>query len=466
VPAQVHWQQPVAQILTAALRAVDPQQAVSCQVQRQGQWLQVADRRYHLDRFERVFVVGGGKAGRPMAAAVSDLLGDRVTAGVANVKHEHTNRGWQVTFGSHLPKRAVRHADPLPGIEINEAGHPVPDAEGLAGAERIFELVGDLSEADLVICLISGGGSALMPLPAPDLTLVDLQTLTDLLLRSGATINELNAVRKHCSRIAGGQLARHVAPATLVCLILSDVVGSPLDTIASGPTAPDPTTFADAYAVLERYQAMELAPPSVVAHLRRGLAGDIAETPKPGDPCFAGVQNVIIGDNHIAADAAQAQAEALGFGSLILTTYAEGEAREVAKVCAALGKEMTSSGLPLAPPACVILGGETTVTVRGQGKGGRNQELALAAALALDGWENVVVACLATDGTDGSTDAAGAVATGATVSRARAMGLDPVAYLADNDAYPFFAALGDLIVTGPTDTNVNDLIFVFAFPPE
>jgi len=463
VPAQVLWQRPVAQILTAALRAVDPQQAVRRHMQRVGQWLQVADHRFDLDGYERVFVIGGGKAGRPMAAAVSDLLGDRVTAGVVNVKHGHTNRGWQVTFGSHLPKLAVRHADPLPGIEINEAGHPVPDAAGLAGAERIFELVGDLTERDLVVCLISGGGSALLPLPAEGISLDDLQALTGLLLRSGATINELNAVRKHCSRIAGGQLARRVAPASLTCLILSDVVGSPLDTVASGPTAPDPTTFAGAYAVLERYRALELAPPAIVAHLRRGLAGDIAETPKPGDPCFAAVQNVIIGDNRIAAQAAQAQAELLGLGSLILTTYAEGEAREVAKVCAALGKEMTSSGLPLAPPACLILGGETTVTVRGQGKGGRNQELALAAALALDGWENVVVASLATDGTDGPTDAAGAVATGATASQARAMGLDPMTYLADNDAYPFFAALGDLIFTGPTGTNVNDLILVLVF---
>ena len=458
------WRAPVAQILTAALRAVDPAQAVGRHVQRAGRWLHVADRRYDLDRMERIFVVGGGKAGRLMASAIADILGERVTAGLVNVKYGHGNRGWRVTFGSHLPASAGRPADPPAVIEINEAGHPVPDVSGLMGAERILEMLDGLSERDLVICLISGGGSALLPLPVAGISLDDLQALTDLLLRSGATINEINTVRKHCSRIKGGQLARRVAPATLVCLILSDVVGSPLDTIASGPTSPDPTTFADAYSVLERYQALELAPPAVVAHLRRGLAEDVAETPKPGDPCFAGVQNLIVGDNRIAARAAQAQAEALGFRSLILTTHAEGEAREVAKVCAALGKEMSASGLPLAPPACLILGGETTVTVRGRGKGGRNQELGLAAALALDGWENVVVACLATDGTDGPTDAAGAVVTGVTVSRARAMGLDPMASLANNDTYPFFAALGDLILTGPTDTNVNDLVFVFAFP--
>jgi glycerate 2-kinase len=463
VEAERKWRVPVEQILTAALRAVDPAEAVRRHVQRAGRWLLVADRCYDLDRIERIFVVGGGKAGSPMAGATAAILGERVTTGLVNVKHGHGGHGWRVTFGSSLPARAGRRANRLAGIEINEAGHPVPDAAGLAGAERIFEMLGGLSERDLVICLISGGGSALLPLPAVGISLDDLQALTDLLLRCGATINEINAVRKHCSQIKGGQLARRVAPAALVCLILSDVVGSPLDTIASGPTSPDPTSFADAQAVLERYQAVEVAPPAVVAHLQRGLAGDVAETPKPGDPCFASVQNVIIGDNRMAARAAQAQAEALGFGSLVLTTYAEGEAREVAKVCAALGKEMSASGLPLPSPACLILGGETTVTVRGHGKGGRNQELALAASLALDGWENVVVACLATDGTDGPADAAGAVVTGTTVSRARALGLDPVAYLANNDAYPFFAALGDLIFTGPTDTNVNDLIFVFAF---
>ena len=350
-----------------------------------------------------------------------------------------------------------------PTIEVIKASHPVPDAQGLAGAQRILDLVTGLSERDLVVCLISGGGSALLPLPAPGITLNDLQVLTGLVLRSGATINEFNAVRKHCSQIKGGQLARISMPATLVSLILSDVVGSPLDTIASGPTVPDPSTYFDAFRVLERRGILERVPSSVVAHLQQGMAGEIPETPKPGDDCFQRVQNVIIGDNRIAARSAHAQAQSLGMRSQILTTYAEGEAREVARVCAALAKEMAETGMPLTPPACLILGGETTVTVRGEGKGGRNQELALASALALESWERTMVVCLATDGTDGPTDAAGALATGATVARARALGLDAIDHLTKNDAYPFFSALGDLIFTGPTNTNVNDLLFVFAF---
>jgi glycerate 2-kinase len=257
-------------------------------------------------------------------------------------------------------------------------------------------------------------------------------------------------------------LARHVVPATLVCLILSDVVGGPLDSIASGPTVPDPTTFTDAYAVLERYRALEAVPGSIIAHLQKGMAGEVADTPKEGDPCFDRVQNVIIGDNRLAALAAESRARDLGLRSEILTTYAEGEARDVGKVCAALAKEMADSGRPLTPPACLILGGETTVTLRGKGRGGRNQELALAAALALAGWERTMIASLATDGTDGPTDAAGALVDGDTITRAQALGLDARSYLADNDSYTFFAALGDLVFTGPTNTNVNDLIFVFA----
>jgi hydroxypyruvate reductase len=459
---ETRWQQTAAQIMTAALEAVDPAQAIHRHVTREGRWLHVTDRSYDLEGFRRVFIVGGGKAGAPMAAAVAALLGEDLTAGVVNVKLGHTLSDWQVTFGSHLPIRPPHSPTLPPGLELVEAGHPVPDGQGLAGAQRIAQLLTGLTEEDLVICLLSGGGSALLPLPAPGITLDDLQALTDGLLRSGATINEFNAVRKHCSQLKGGQLARRSAPATLVCLILSDVVGSPLDTIASGPTVADPTTFADSYDVLARYGLLDRAPSSVTTRLQRGMSGEIAETPKPGDPCFSRVQNVVVGDNRIAAHAALEKAQALGLRAQLLTTYAEGEAREVARVCAALAKEMVDSGLPLAPPACLILGGETTVTVRGEGRGGRNQELALAAALALEGWQGVMVASLATDGTDGPTDAAGAVATGATISQARAAGLDAAAYLADNDSYRFFASLGQLIFTGPTNTNVNDLIFVLA----
>ncbi len=329
-----------------------------------------------------------------------------------------------------------------------EAGHPVPDQSSVRGAQAVADLARQATARDLVLCLLSGGGSALLTLPVPGLTLADLQALTDALLRSGATINELNTVRKHWSRIKGGRLAHLVAPATLVTLVLSDVVGDPLDVIASGPTVPDPSTVADAQAVLERYG------------IWTGRAVPFQETPKPGDPAFERVQHVIVGSNRLAAVAAVEQARRLGFGALLLSTYVEGEAREVARVAAALAKGMRGHGDPLSPPACLVWGGETTVTIRGAGKGGRNQELALAAALALDGWPGVLVMALATDGTDGPTDAAGAIATGETVARARALGLDPQAALDVNDSYPFFDALDDLILTGPTGTNVNDLLFV------
>jgi hydroxypyruvate reductase len=318
----------------------------------------------------------------------------------------------------------------------------------LRGARAVSELAQQATEHDLVICLISGGGSALLTRPAEGLTLDDFQYLTDALLRSGATINEMNTVRKHCSDIKGGNLARLAAPAQLATLILSDVIGDPLDVIASGPTVPDSTTVAEAREILGRY--------------RLGEAASLRETPKPGDPIFERVQNVVVGSNRLAALAAVEEARRLGYQALLLGTYVEGEAREVAQVAAALAKGMRADGDPLSPPACLVWGGETTVTVRGDGKGGRNQELALAAALALDGWPGVLVMALATDGTDGPTDAAGAVVTGDTMARARGIGLDARAALDANDSYRFFDALGNLIRTGPTGTNVNDLLFILA----
>ncbi len=433
-------------VMKAALAAVDPAAAIRRQVRREGDTLFVGQRAYRLADYDRILVVGGGKAGSAMAAAVEDILGQRVTAGLVNVKHGYT-----------LPSGGPRR------IEINQAGHPTPDEHGWRGTQRMADMLTGLTERDLVVCLISGGGSALMTLPSPGITLADVQALTEALLRSGAAINEINAVRKHLSQIKGGQLARRAQPAQVVALILSDVVGSPLDVIASGPTVPDTTTFADAYGVLEKHGLLNEVPRSIAERLRAGMEGREPETPKPGDPAFAQVQNVIIGDNRVAARAAVGQARELGFHSQLLSTYVEGEAREVAKVFAALAKEVAHTGEPLPRPACLVAGGETTVTIRGRGQGGRNQELALAAALALDGWEGVLIAALATDGTDGPTDAAGAVATGTTVARARALSLAAPDYLADNDSYHFFQALDDLIVTGPTNTNVNDLILVFVF---
>lgn len=433
-----------AQILTRALRAADPRAAIARQVRVEGGALVVAGAAYPLPAHSRVLVVGAGKAGAAMAQAVEEILGDRVTGGVVVVKTGYT-----------VPLRRIR---------LREAGHPLPDDAGVAAAEEILTLLTGLAPDDLVLCLISGGGSALLPLPRPGLALGDVVRTTDLLLRSGADITEMNTVRKHLSRISGGQLARAAAPARLVTLVVSDIVGSPLDAIASGPTVPDPTTFADALAVLAQYRLTDEVPPAVLATLRRGDAGQLPETPKPGDPAWARTQAVIVVDNTEAARVALGAAGDLGFHALLLSTSIEGEAREVGRVLAGVAREIAATGHPVPRPACVVAGGETTVTVVGTGLGGRNQEVALGAARPLAGLADVLVVSFATDGTDGPTDAAGAVADGTTLARARAKGMDPVRHLARNDAYPFFDALGDLIRTGPTNTNVTDVMLVLCGP--
>ncbi len=438
----------VATLCAAALEAVDPAAAVRAALAHDPDagTLTIGDTVLRLAAYDRLFVLGAGKAGAAMARAAEQMLGDLPIW-----------RGGLVVVKDPPPP-------PLPAtIELVEAGHPLPDARGVTAARRIAALARAAGPTDLVLLLLSGGGSALLADPAGGLSLGDVSTVTDRLLRAGATIGELNTVRKHLAALKGGQLAARVAPATLVALILSDVIGNPLDVIASGPTVPDPSTFADAWAILEQHGLLGALPESARAHLAAGVAGEIPETPKPGDPVFARVVTRVIADNRTAARAALAAAADLGLHPLLLTTFLEGEAREVGQVLAALAKEMRVSRQPVAPPACLVLGGETTVTVRGAGQGGRNQELALGAAQALAGWgARLVVATLATDGGDGSGDAAGAFADGTTVARARARGLDPATALAANDSFHFWQALGDGIVTGPTGTNVNDLAFVLA----
>ncbi len=368
-----------------------------------------------------------------MGQAVERLLGGRIRGGLINVKHGHTAK--------------------LRRVELNECGHPIPDHAGELGAQRIAGIARQAGADDLVICLISGGASALMPLPAPPVTLAEKQETTRLLLECGANIHELNCVRKHISAVKGGQLAQLAYPATVLTLILSDVIGDDLDVIGSGPTVPDRSTFADARAILAKYGISGRLP----AGVRSRLASDAPETPKPGDKTFDRVQNLIVGSNRLAVDAAAHEARALGYRTLVLSTFIEGETRDVARVHAAIAKEIRASGRPLKPPACVISGGETTVTIRGKGLGGRNQEFALAAALDIAGLKDVVVLSAGTDGTDGPTDAAGAIADGSTIARAEAAGLDAAAHLARNDSYRFFGRLGDLIKTGPTGTNVADV---------
>lgn len=431
-----------ARILDRAIAAVDPYAATARVLRRVNGAIEIGGRTYPLTSGARVIVVGAGKAGAPMARAVEEILRDRLTAGVVAVKTGYTV--------------------PLDRIALLEARHPVPDDAGEAAARGILALLAGLKPTpkDLAISLISGGGSALLPLPRPGLTLADTVLTTELLLRSGATITEINTVRKHLSGIAGGQLAAAAAPARLVTLIVSDIVGSPVDAIASGPTVPDPTTFADAIGVLERYRLPDRVPPAVLEMLRRGAAGELPETPKPGDPVFDGSNVMVIADNAAAARAAVAEGKREGFRSLLLSTYIEGEATDVGRVLGGIARQIAASGDPIAPPACLVAGGETTVTVTGSGKGGRNQEVALAAGEALEGIPDVLVVSFATDGTDGPTDAAGAVADGTTFARARDAGLDPRRHLAANDAYACLDAIGDLIRTGPTNTNVNDLMLI------
>jgi hydroxypyruvate reductase len=452
---EVSWGGHVRHILAAALQAVEPAAAVHHYLQCDRDTLVVGSETYDLPRYERVLLFGAGKAGAPMARAVADVLGDWVAEGVVIVKDEASSADPAGQLAASSPAHSR--------LEICAARHPLPDERGVAATRRIATLLEGATERDLVLILISGGGSALLTLPAPGISLDDMQVLTAALLACGATINEINCLRKHLDLVKGGGLARMAAPATVATLILSDVVGSPLDVIASGPTVPDSTTFADAYAVLQRYHLDTQIPAAVMAQIHAGLRGETPETPKEGDPVFAQVNNLLVGSNPQAAAAALEAARAAGFNALVLTTYLQGEAREAGRVLAAVGRELAASGQPLPRPACLICGGETTVTLRGKGRGGRNQELALAAVQDLAGLPDVALVTLATDGGDGPTDAAGAVVTGETLKRAQAAGLDPDLALDHNDAYPFFAVLDDLLKPGATETNVNDLAFVFAF---
>lgn len=424
-------------IFQAALAAVQPAQLIGEQLRLVNGQLCIGEQRFELGR-GKIYVIGAGKASAHMARALEGVLGEHIAAGLVTVK-----------YGHRVPCRRV---------SIREAGHPLTDRAALEATAVILAMLQQCTAEDLVICLLSGGGSALLEQLPGEISLEALQETMRQLLACGATIHEINAVRKHLSRVKGGQLAQAVAPARCLSLIISDVIGDDLDVIASGPTAPDSSSFADALAVLEKYSLTENIPAVVLRHLRRGEAGKAAETGKPGDPVFAKVENIILGNNRRALAQAEAAAQRAGYRTLVLSSRIQGEAREVAKVLAAVVQEIAASGQPLSRPAALLFGGETTVTVRGKGKGGRNQELALAALLALEGLE-APYAFLSggTDGTDGPTDAAGAVFGPAIWEQIRAKQLDPRAFLADNDAYHFFEPAGGLLKTGPTGTNVMDI---------
>ncbi|MGD2126696.1 MAG: glycerate kinase [Desulfobacteraceae bacterium] len=433
------------QLFHAAVTRVSPYEAVKRFVRLDGERLVLGPTEQpgvELDvkTFDRIFLVGGGKATAPMARAMEDLLGGSITAGVINVKYGFTEK--------------------LSLTETIEADHPLPDHNGVVGTKRILDLLKKAQEKDLIFSLISGGGSALLPQPAGEISLEEKQAVTRSLLACGASIDEINTIRKHLSFSKGGQMARAAFPATTINLMLSDVVGDRMDVIASGPFVPDMSTFKEALAVLKRY-GLKGIPDSVRAYLQRGVEGKVSETPKKGDPIFNKVHNFIIGSNIMALEAAREIAEMMGYQPLILSSMVEGETKEVARVHTAIAKEILKTGRPLAPPACIISGGETTVTIRGEGLGGRNQEFCLAAALDLEKLPpRVVILSGGTDGNDGPTQAAGAIVDPLTVERGNALRLNASEHLNQNDSYPYFEKIDGLLMTGPTNTNVMDVRFI------
>lgn len=429
--------------LAAALSAAEPEKILKRMLTLEGSTLRAGPRTYPLSKFDRIMVIGGGKAAGGMAAALEGILGDRVTAGIVNIPDS-------------LP--------PLAGcsrIELHRATHPIPGAEGVEGVKMMLELVGRPMVSDLVICLLSGGGSALLPMPAKGLRLADLQKVTKLLLKSGAEIHEINVVRKHLSEIAGGRLAERLYPAHVLSLIISDVVGDDLDSIASGPTAPDPSTYPDALAVLAKYDLVGEVPARVRKTFDEGMRSRIEETPKENSETSGRVHNLVVGSNKLSCRAAADLLRERGYATTILTTRIQGEAIEVGKRFSTLLAEMRLKSSP-SRPSCIVAGGETTVTVRGNGIGGRNQELALSVAMGIAGLDDVCFASMGTDGLDGGTKAAGAIVDGGVIERALKKGLDADSFIQRNDSHAFFKRVGGLIVTGATGTNVNDIMIAIA----
>jgi hydroxypyruvate reductase len=437
----------VGEIIIKAIRAVDPCQCVLNALNLHDNALSIARQSISMGEVDNIYLISIGKAALPMAEAVIKVLNERITDGILVIKHQ--------------PDHNIN--DIPSSFRIIQGGHPVPDQGSLSAGKSIFELLERTKPSDLVIFCISGGGSALVTYPYAGISLADLQELTKQLLACGASIDEINTIRKHLDRVKGGGLARAAYPARFISLVLSDVVGDPLNVIASGPTVPDSTSFRDAEVILRKYQLDEKISSSILSHLQNGAAGEIPDTPKESDPIFEGAITEIVGSNYTAARAALETAIKYGFNAQLLTTFFQGEASHVGRMLGAILRQIDKSGEPLKKPACIIAGGETTVTIKGEGIGGRNLEVALGAAKEIAGLARVAFISLATDGEDGPTDAAGAVASGATLQHAREKGLNPDQSLSNNDTFTFFQELGGLIRTGPTGTNVNDLYFLFAF---
>ncbi len=437
-------QRDVLSAFDAALEAAQPARIVRRHVSLKGEVLIADGLKFPFKNYRRIFVIGGGKASGYMGEEVERLLGKRITGGL-------------VIIPDYLKPRPQGRR-----MKYHLATHPVPTRTGMQGVLSMLELVKDVSRFDLVVVLLSGGGSALMPLPARGISLRDEVEITSLLIKSGANIQEINAVRKHLSQIKGGRLAEKLYPATVLSLIISDVVGDQPDAIASGPTAPDPTTYNDAKDILVKYDLWSKVPTSASKLIVNGISGSTPDTPKKQNRAFRSVHNLIVGTNRESCLAAARSMRRAGYRTIVLSTRISGEAREVGQTLGSIATGIPENGLPLTPPAALVAGGETTVTVRGKGKGGRNQELSLAAAMRISGSKSVVISSLATDGVDGQTRAAGALVDGTTVTRGSRLGMEPEEYLDNNDSYHYFRKLDALITTGPTGTNVNDIMILAA----
>jgi len=425
------------EIVNESIAAVNPFSAMHRYLKLEKDLLIAGEKEFDISRIGKIVVVGGGKAGGAMSEALELIVGDKISEGIVNIP-----------LGTATKYRTQR-------IVLVEAGHPLPTVDGINGAEKMLNLVSGLGPRDLTICLLSGGGSSLIALPTGDISLDELRETTQLLLKSGASIQEINSVRKHLSKIAGGQLAKAASPSKILTLIISDVVGDKLDTIASGPTYPDSTTYSDALTVIEKYDLSRKISSNILSKLRLGKAGIIPETPKPGEQCFLNAHHEIIASNAEAIKAVETVGKLNGFNVKVFTKAMQGEASEVGASLATIVRKVAEVGGQT--PTLLISGGETTVTVKGEGIGGRNQELALSAATIISGLRNVAMVSFSTDGVDGPTLAAGALADGFTIERAKRLGLDPETHLKSNDSYNFFKKLGDLLITGNTGTNVMDL---------
>jgi glycerate-2-kinase len=426
-------------LIQASLKAADPGQAMKRLINRNDQTLCVNTVHYDLSQFRRIVCVGAGKSSAHMARTLEDIFGQYLEGGLVIVKDGYAT----------LTKK----------VAVVEASHPLPDGRGARATKKILTIIGSLTKQDLLIVLLSGGASSLLCAPAPGLTLTDKRKTTKWLLRSGATIHELNTVRKHLSAIKGGQLAKRTK-AQILTVIVSDVIGDDLATIGSGPTVPDPTTFQEAKTILEHYQVWNKVPGNVQKHLEQGIQGQLSETWKSRRQHSLRNRSVILTNNQMALDGIAKEAKRLGLRPYVLDSPLQGEAKDLGTILGAMAKDIREFGNPVRPPACLIAGGEPTVTVTGKGKGGRAQECVLAAAQELAGLSNVFVAGFGTDGTDGPTDVAGALVDELTVEHATAKKADISRFLNNNDSYNFFKKIGGHIVTGPTRTNVNDIYLV------